>query len=149
MSTINLPLLNDRTCGTCTKCCEGWLTANIYGHEMLPGQPCFFVEQNVGCKIYNTRPTEPCKTFSCGWKQIPDLPEEFKPEISGVIMHYKNNINKYWVLTKAPNNPSVEFLSWAITFAMANGENLLWSIDNQMWWIGSQEFCLEMKGIYK
>ena len=37
----HLPMAVKKECGTCTKCCEGWLGANIKGHEMYPGKPCF------------------------------------------------------------------------------------------------------------
>ena len=133
-----------KECGTCTKCCEGWLKADIKGHKMYPGKPCFFIEIGKGCTIYKDRPEDPCKGFQCGWTEIQDMPEEFKPEVSGVIMHWKNDFNGYWVLSKAPNNPTVDFLSWAIIFAKSNNNNILWYIDDKSWWLGDNEFCKQM-----
>jgi hypothetical protein len=142
---IELPMITKRECGTCTKCCEGWLTANIRGHNMFPGKPCFFVEIGKGCKDYKNRPDEPCKSFECGWITIDEMPEEFKPEQSGVILVFKNNNNNpYMVITKAPNNPTSSFLSWAINFAMSKKLNILWYIDDKSWWIGNADFSNQM-----
>jgi hypothetical protein len=133
-----------KECGTCTKCCEGWLKANIKGHEMYLGKPCYFVEIGKGCKIYKYRPEDPCKQFSCGWKIVEDMPEEFKPENSGVIMHWRNDFNGYWTLSKAPNNPTPYFLSWFITYALSKKQNILWYIDDRSYWTGDEYFCKEM-----
>ena len=142
---IELPMITKKECGTCTKCCEGWLTANIRGHDMYAGKPCVFVEIGKGCKDYINRPKDPCKSFSCGWLQIEDMPEEFKPETSGVILHLKlNNGNPYMVISKAPNNPTEQFLSWAIVYARSKNANILWFIDDKSWWIGNEDFCNQM-----
>jgi hypothetical protein len=147
MTTISLPLLsNKRECGTCTKCCEGFLSADIRGHKMFPGKPCFFVEQGVGCKDYENRPEVPCKNFACGWISVEDMPEEFKPDISGVITQYvKDPEMQYWAVSKAPENPSAQLLSWIISYALGNGQNVLWYIDDKSYWIGTEEFCNKMK----
>ena len=133
-----------RECGTCTKCCEGWLPTNIKGHEVSHGKPCFFVEINKGCSIYKDRPQDPCKRYSCTWLVNENMPEEFKPEKSGVIMHWVIK-EKFWVLVQAPNNPTSHFLSWAINFAMSKKENILWFVDDKSWWIGDMNFCKEME----
>jgi hypothetical protein len=137
--------MKKKECGTCTKCCEGWLHANIRGHDMYPGKPCFFVEIGKGCKDYKNRPKDPCKGFKCGWLHIEEMPEEFKPENSGVIMNYiPNNDNPYYSLNKAPNNPTVQLLSWAQIYCRSRNINILWYIDDQCWWIGNDEFGKQM-----
>jgi len=134
-----------KECGSCTKCCEGWLKGNINGRKMYPGKPCHFIEIGKGCGIYPKRPEDPCKTFKCGWLDIEDMPEEFKPEKSGVIMHYKNlGELKYWTLLKAPNNPTVELLSWAVIYARSRNENIVWYINDKSWWLGDDMFCKKM-----
>jgi hypothetical protein len=143
MTTIDLPLIIKKSCGSCTKCCEGWLKADIKGHSMYPGKPCFFVEVGKGCTIYKDRPKDPCIEFSCGWKEIEEMPEEFKPDISGVIMSYKKN--KGWVIAQAPNIPTPQYLSWAITYARSRNENILWYVDDKSWWLGDGEFCKQME----
>jgi hypothetical protein len=147
---IELPIITKKECGTCTKCCEGWLTANIKGHDMYPGKPCFFVEIGKGCKDYKNRPKNPCKNFLCGWRLIDDMPEEFKPEKTGVIVSLKKeNDIEYMVLSKAPNNPTVQLLSWAISFSMSRNLNILWYIDNKSWWLGSDDFSKQMAEEHK
>ncbi len=135
-----------KECGTCTKCCEGWLRADIRGHKMYPGKPCFFIEIGKGCKDYKNRPEDPCKRFTCGWIEVKDMPEEFRPEISGVIMHMKDNDGSpYMVLSKAPNNPTEQYLSWAIVYARSKNINIIWSVDDKTWWLGDNEFCKQME----
>jgi hypothetical protein len=143
---IYLPMAVKKECGTCTKCCEGWLKADIKGHEIYPGKPCVFVEIGKGCKDYENRPQEPCKTFTCGWIQIDDMPEQFKPEFSGVIMHTQGGNEKPYVcLSKAPNNPTVQYISWAVTYAMSRNINIVWYVDDKSWWLGDAEFCMQME----
>ena len=138
--------MTTKECGTCTKCCEGWLVADIRGHSMSPGKPCFFVEIGKGCKDYENRPKEPCKNFVCGWIEIEDMPEEFRPEVSGAIMHFtENNGNPYLSLVKAPNNPTEQYLSWAIVYARSRGANMLWNIDDKSFWLGNEEFSKQME----
>lgn len=136
-----------KSCGSCTKCCEGWLSGDIRGHKMYLGKPCFFVEIGKGCTDYENRPESPCKTFQCLWLEEPEVPEEFKPEISGCIISYAktNNGILYLSITKAPNNPSVELLSWCFKYVFSRGINLFWEIDNYFHWIGGFDFCEEME----
>jgi hypothetical protein len=146
MSTTNLPILyNKRECGSCTKCCEGWLIGDVRGHKMSPGNPCFFVEQDVGCKDYENRPNSPCKTFSCGWKEIIDMPEDFYPLKSGVIIDI-NTINnlKFLRVVPAPNDPDINMLTWAIKYSYSNNLGLYWGINKSFYWVGSIEFCNAM-----
>ena len=140
-----------RSCGTCTKCCEGWLPATIRDHKMYPGKPCFFVQIGKGCGDYDNRPNDPCKSFKCLWLDNTEVPEEFKPEISGCIINFAKTKNEhiYLSIAPAPNNPSVELLSWCFKYAFTNGFNLFWKIDDYAHWIGSFEFCNEMEEITK
>lgn len=150
MTTINLPIVsNKRECGTCTKCCEGWLSADIRGHKMFPGKPCFFVEQGVGCKDYENRPKSPCRNFSCGWKEVVEMPEEFKPELSGVIVQLLKKDNTQFIsIENSPNEPSIEMLSWMMVHAASKSRNLLWFINNKSYWVGDDDFCKLMESEY-
>lgn len=142
----NKPMIVKKECGTCTKCCEGWLSADIKGHKMYPGKPCFFIEIGKGCTIYKDRPKDPCKDFNCGWIQIENMPEEFKPEVSGVIMHIQGRNEKpYICLSKAPNNPTEQYISWAVTYAMSKNMNIVWYFDDMCEWIGDEEFSRKMR----
>lgn len=75
-----------RTCEHCTACCDGWVTMNVRGHEVLPGSPCPF-STGKGCKIYDERPEDPCRLFVCGWmREGSPLPEWFRPDLAKVIV---------------------------------------------------------------
>lgn len=78
-----------RPCGTCTACCVGFLTADIYGTKMANGRKCKFLDKN--CTIYNFRP-KLCKDYICEWKNNSIVPERFKPDKSNILMHWKVNL---------------------------------------------------------
>jgi len=139
-----------RECGSCTKCCEGYLSGNIKGHVMDLGKPCFFVEIGKGCTIYNDRPYDPCKKFLCTWITLKDMPEEFKPEKTGVIFCWRSTEKnlQYLQIHRAPNNPSPQVLTWAFMYVVQNGVNLLWDVDNRFYYFGNDIFCSEMKPLY-
>jgi hypothetical protein len=141
----------DRECDSCTKCCEGHLTATVRGNKMYPGKPCIFVEIGKGCKEYNKRPKDPCKSFSCTWKILKEMPEDFKPDKSGVIFTYRTTDDlkiNYMKIHAAPNNPSPEILTWAFLHVVKNKYNLVWEIDDKVYYYGSIDFCSEMKPLY-
>lgn len=82
-----LPLLQERSCHGCVKCCEGWLAANIKGHKMRPGKPCFYLSEGpLGCSEYPTRPKEPCIDYRCAWLDEPDMPYELRPSRSNLLV---------------------------------------------------------------
>lgn len=131
-----------RSCNECTKCCEGHLKTNIKGHEVYPGNPCFFVKIGVGCTSYEDRPKDPCQNFKCYWLSNTQMPEEFKPSNSGVILTWQTVEEfDYLALINAPTNPSVQLLSWALSEANRINSNFSWNIDNQVYWTGSVDFC--------
>ena len=59
--------MSKRSCGSCTKCCEGWLSGEALGHKFYPGKPCHFIAIGKGCSVYAKRPQEPCVSYKCGW----------------------------------------------------------------------------------
>jgi len=143
--------IKKRECGTCTKCCEGHLAANIRGHEMSKGNPCFFVEIGKGCKDYENRPKDPCVSFTCGWKVIDEMPEHFKPEKSHVIFSWRKTEKLdllYLCINEAPSSPSAEILTWAFLYTVNTNNNLLWSINDKAYYYGSNDFCNEMRPLY-
>jgi len=50
--------------------------AGRYCKHCLPGK---------GCGIYETR-FEVCRGFLCGWRLVPELGEEWRPDKSGILM---------------------------------------------------------------
>ena len=116
---VHLISSEGRECGTCTKCCEGWLLADIEpeipenrsagsigdfseahiggGCTIQPGRPCKFLNmdkdynEGKGCLIPEYRPQEPCRRFICGWLGDDKyvIPEWMKPSLSDVIISPK------------------------------------------------------------
>lgn len=73
------------------------------------------------------------------------MPEEFKPSNSGVILTWQTVEEfDYLALINAPNNPSVQLLSWALSEANRINANFSWNIDSQVYWTGSVDFCSAM-----
>lgn len=104
----------DRSCDNCTKCCEGHLTATIYGFPMYPGKPCHFMTK-TGCGIYSTRPIDPCKGFKCVWKREMKVPLEMKPDIINMIMIDKSVDDiSYVYIVPAEEEITLDILDWAV-----------------------------------
>lgn len=105
----------NRSCNGCTKCCDGWLTGNIYGYPMYENQPCRFSLKGSGCAIYPNRPLSPCKTFKCAWKINLNIPEEYKPDKSNVIMIYRQLDDlEFLDVIRAGPNPNKEVIEFAV-----------------------------------
>jgi hypothetical protein len=91
---INPLRQQQRQCQPCTACCDGWVRINVFDVPVLPGKPCPHsmgpAKQNnaaSGCKIYKTRPVDPCINFSCGWvREDSLLPDWMTPHIAKVIV---------------------------------------------------------------
>ena len=138
---INLPVVEGRSCDGCTKCCEGYLEANIHGHEVTLGKPCFFVEIGKGCTDYENRPDVPCKSFQCEWLINSDIPDQFKPSNSHVIFtnEEKDGI-EYLKLTEAGTKLDSEVLTWSLEYIIDNDKNLAWNIYGNSYWLGDDDF---------
>jgi hypothetical protein len=146
-----LPIVENRSCGTCTKCCEGYLKADISLKDGTPTigmgidekgrKPCAFVKVGQGCTVYDKRPDHPCAIFKCDWLTNADMPESFIPENSKAI--FTTRIMKgieYTMLLEAGAKMDSEVLSWAIPWALANNKNIAWRVMENIFWIGSEEF---------
>ena len=142
MAKISLSLgKSNRTCADCTKCCEGWLSANILGEDMFPGKPCQFVTPDVGCTIYKDRPKEPCKSFECSWRATDFVPLEFSPKNTGqIIAAQRIDGVDYLSMVFAGKEVEPDFLSWFVTFAVGRQLNIEWSINGQLYALGSIPF---------
>lgn len=140
---------NERSCGTCTKCCEGWLVADIKGITMEPGKPCHLVEIGKGCSDYKNRPETPCKTFSCMWKAEKALPEQFSPEKTGVIITVQSVAGiDYLAAAYAGQEIQTDFLSWFVAYCVSGKLNFEWVVNGQAIYIGSDEFTAAMNNKY-
>lgn len=134
-----------RSCGTCTKCCEGWLTGEAHGYKFSPGNPCFFLQIDSGCQIYDIRPKDPCQSFNCKWVTDENIPEWMYPKTNNAIP-VDTTINgiPYIKIVWAGNNLTKETIDWWINWAKENDKNIAWDdqIDS---FIGSDDFISEMK----
>lgn len=70
-------------CGSCVVCCE-WLDIETEGLSKKAGILCSHCT-GAGCGIYETRPSL-CRGFHCGWRIIPKMGEDWRPDKSGVMI---------------------------------------------------------------
>ena len=84
LETILLgPVLADRDCGDCTVCCT--VLAVDTPHFKKPAEtPCIHLGAH-GCGIHAIRP-HICRTWFCAWRRIARLPDEARPDRSGLLV---------------------------------------------------------------
>ena len=115
-----------RSCGECSACCQGWLEDKKL--DMYPGKPCAH-HCDTGCSIYPDRPETPCRTFRCAWLDNDvDYPEDFRPDLSGVILMEDRPWQEWLVLQAMPVGPFVpaESLTFLQALAEKRGRPLIW-----------------------
>lgn len=134
-----------RSCGGCTACCDGWLTANVLGHELARGRPCHFRGEG-GCTIYEDRPNDPCRSFVCGWvSNGSPFPESFRPDRLGVIIVVKRWRDRLaYVLADAGRSPDAKLLEWMREHSTATGRPFLFQMGGRHRGYGSEEFQKEI-----
>ena len=72
-----------KSCGPCSFCCK---VMSITELDKPVGRWCQHAKKRGGCAIYGAHPHS-CQVFSCQWLMQPELPEEFRPDKSGVVLH--------------------------------------------------------------
>ena len=140
-----------RACGECTACCQGWLTADINGHKMYPGRPCFYSCQK-GCSIYDERPRDPCQTFECAWKSSPAfIPEWMRPDrIGAIAVTQSTNGVDYVSLIECGKKLDSAVLSWFFQQMMQGKlQNFRYTINGGVNFVGSKEFVEVMDSVSK
>lgn len=134
-----------RTCGTCTKCCDGTLSGEINGYPMYLGRPCHFLKIGQGCTIYSDRPQEPCRRYECAWISDTEIPDFMKPEVSNCILDYRvHNGIRYLRLVESDKPYTAEILSWCIEYAKSKNLNFEWTVAGKSYWIGDAGFFESM-----
>ncbi len=142
--------MSKRSCGTCTKCCEGWLTGEVLGHKFYGGKPCHFISIGKGCSVYAQRPKDPCVSFKCGWLASPDIPEWFKPdEINAIVKFDEVEGIPRVTLIEAGEVLQSRVLNWFILYGLNNKLNFAWQVQGELHWIGSPEFNKVMTALPK
>ena len=141
-----LPIVDGRSCESCTKCCEGHLRADIKGNFMGMADdgsivPCIFVKVGEGCNSYSDRPVNPCQIFKCDYLTDPTMPDSFKPSRSNAIFTTRKIKDiEYTMLIEAGRKLDSEVLSWAIEKHLLEGTNFAWRVLGNIFWIGNEEF---------
>lgn len=139
-----------RECGSCTKCCEGWLFTEINGQKLYPSNPCHFVSTGKGCTIYSTRPKDPCIDFKCSWLSNVDFPEWLKPDqVNAIVKHDVINNIPYIIIIEAGEVLQSRVLSWLFQYAINKQINFAWQIEGGLSWLGSPEFNQAMNDLPK
>jgi hypothetical protein len=114
---------NEKVCGECTKCCDGWFSGNIQGHSFgsINGKiiPCNFVIEGNGCSIYENRPKSPCRNYKCEWLRNTEMPNNFRPDLSNVIISRRGF--SYYVVTKAGKDINQDVIDWIENYCNKNG----------------------------
>ena len=129
-----------KSCAGCTRCCEGWLTAEIYDFKIGPDDgPCRFLAKS-GCGIYSIRGPL-CKNFQCDWKENSQIPENMKPSLSNVIILSKKIEDYIYYRLVTAGTPIKEYVyDWAEEQASKgkhvvgydnNGEFVIFSKDSK------------------
>ena len=144
MGTVQMTTnINNRSCGDCTACCEGWHTSNIRGHEMYPGRPCHFFGKS--CTIYEFRP-ESCKSYQCAWldDDRSAFPEWLRPDISGVICDWRPwSGGSYLEVREMGKQIDSKVLSWLYEFGASRNLSMRVQVNGHWHNHGSEEFMRE------
>ena len=129
-----------RECGGCTACCDGWLKIEIDGAAVYPGKPCPH-STGSGCRIYESRPADPCRNFICGWLEHGSpFPETFRPDRLGVII-----LRARWrghlvhALVPAGRDPDASLIEWMTQFSNSTGTPLLYQVQGEWYGHGPPE----------
>ena len=82
-------LVPGRSCSSCNICCVA-LTIDDPAMRKVQGYRCRNALRDNSCAIYDSRP-QTCRSFECGWRQLPWVRETLRPDRSGVLvrLHYE------------------------------------------------------------
>jgi hypothetical protein len=138
----------DRTCGTCTKCCEGYLYGEVRGLKFYPGMPCHFKGDGC-CTIYPDRPKKQCQDFNCLWLTDDRLPSWMKPDKSDVILvKVQTDRHEFVEAYEAGSKIDSTILNRLLQYAMHHNLNLLYQVGGGWNAIGTPEFLADHGTIY-
>ena len=75
---------SSKSCGACNLCCIE-LPIKTPELQKEARTPCSHLTEKGGCGIYATR-FPICRQFLCGWRLFPELGEEWRPDLSGILI---------------------------------------------------------------
>ena len=82
----HVALVPGRECGTCTLCCQ---VQNIDKPQVQKASGVLCQHCTAGgCAIYETR-FDVCRGFHCGWRQLANLDDTWRPDRSGVFIEFQ------------------------------------------------------------
>jgi len=87
---------NQRSCGSCTACCDGWLQIEVRGHHIHPGNTVPVSVSNIGVSIYSERPQKPCREFVFFLRLAGRLKSVARMDASGQVRHDHARCNFIW-----------------------------------------------------
>ena len=132
-----------RSCGTCTACCDGWLQITVHEHKIYPGNKCPFSSAG-SCQIYKERPHDPCQQFVCGWLlDKSPLPEWMRPDQATLIFlpaNFRWRDLPVDVAVPVGTQPKRKALDWLKTFSADNKRLLIYQIDSEWFAFGPPAF---------
>ena len=129
-----------RACGSCNKCCEGWLHGNAHGKKFWRGRPCHYLSGGA-CSIYADRPRDPCQTFQCEWLRNDDIPGWMKPDdVNAIFIAREKDGFSYLEINEAGETLRSDVLSWAGMHCLERNLNLVYFINGGLNRIGSEAF---------
>lgn len=136
-----------KSCGSCTECCQGWVTGSANDVHFYPGVPCAFLEC-TGCGIYEKRPIDPCRTFKCEWLANKDFPAWMRPDkIKAIIMHKQIDGINYYELVECGQKLDSSVLEFFLTkYITGEYENIRYRIHGHPRSIGTQDFINSIEG---
>lgn len=126
-------LVPGRQCGECVVCCE-YLPISAAGLVKPAEVLCGNCVVNRGCGIYATRPNV-CRTWHCLWLRDAAMPDELRPDKSGVIfalvVHYEpryvfENVHITCMAMKSRSDLAVAPASDAIGRYIGEGSLPVW-----------------------
>lgn len=88
-----------RDCGPCTICCRFFAVPETGKPTNQWCEHC----TDQGCAVHATRP-QSCRNFQCFWLLEPQMPEELRPDLCGVVVSF-NEEHTSVVIHVDPDRP--------------------------------------------
>jgi hypothetical protein len=146
-----------KQCGTCTKCCEGYIPGSINGIKIFVGNPCSYIKDSC-CSIYLNKPTN-CTAYKCEWLVNELIPESMKPTSIGFIIDFQetnfriieNVRKKFKYLRVTQCEPTFNDSSFKdiLEYITLNKFNAVWKNNDKLNWVGSPDFCNALNYTFK
>jgi Fe-S-cluster containining protein len=85
-----MDLVPNKECGDCSACCHH-IPIDQEDFVKLPNIDCVNLRKGGGCNIYKNRPIT-CATWYCAWRYLPNLNDQWRPDLSGVLMDFSSEL---------------------------------------------------------